>query len=253
LLTALAGVLGFPVAHSRSPAMMTAAFRELGIDWRYFRLPLPPELFTEAVRALPGSGYSGANVTIPHKLAALELAHQATDAARAIGAANTLTFEDGRIEADNTDAGGILDAIGHPLPETALVLGAGGAGRAAVWALKEAGVEVAVWNRTPERAQGLGVRAVERPERAELVVNATSVGMAGEDAAELLGVREPQVLVELVYGEEPTRLERWAAERGARVVDGREVLVRQGARSLERWTGRPAPVDTMRAALARTV
>jgi shikimate dehydrogenase len=122
-----------------------------------------------------------------------------------------------------------------------------------VWALKEAGVEVAVWNRTPERAQGLGVRTVERPERAELVVNATSVGMAGEDAAELLGVREPQVLVELVYGEEPTRLERWAAERGARVVDGREVLVRQGARSLERWTGRPAPVDTMRAALARTV
>jgi len=253
-LTALAGVLGYPVAHSRSPAMMAAAFRELGLDWRYFRLPLPPDLFAETVRSLPGSGYIGANVTIPHKLAALRLAGEATDAARAVGAANTLTFLEGaRIEADNTDAGGILDAIGEPLPATALVLGAGGAGRAAVWALRQAGVDVAVWNRTPERAQGLGVRAVARPEPAELVVNATAVGMAGENAADLLGLQEMDVLVELVYADRPTALERWAAERGARVVDGREVLVRQGARSLARWSGVPAPVAVMRAALQRTV
>ena len=233
--------------------MMAAAFAELGLDWRYFRLPVPPELFRETVKALPGSGYVGANVTIPHKLAALELADEATPAARAVGAANTLTFADGRLEADNTDAGGILDALGEPLPKTALVLGAGGAGRAAVWALKEAGVDVAVWNRTAERAEGLGVRRVDRPEPAELVVNATSVGMAGEDAAELLGLSEMDVLVELVYGDEPTPLERWAAGRGARVVAGREVLARQGARSLERWTGAAAPVDAMLAALSRSV
>jgi shikimate dehydrogenase len=252
-LSALAGVLGYPVGHSRSPAMMSAAFRELGLDWRYFRLPVSPELFAETVRSLHGSGFVGANVTIPHKLAALEHADEATPAARAVGAANTLAFADGRIEADNTDAGGILDALGEPLAEHALVLGAGGAGRAAVWALKEAGVDVAVWNRTPERAEGLGVRRLERPEPAELVVNATSVGMAGQtNAATMLGlegIEPPRVLVDLVYGDEPTALARWAADRGARVVDGREVLVRQGARSLERWTGMPAPIAAMRAAL----
>ena len=256
-MTALAGVLGFPVAHSRSPAMMAAAFRELGLDWRYFRLPVPPELFAETVRALGSSGYIGANVTIPHKLAALELADEATPAATAVGAANTLSFSEGRIEADNTDAAGILDALGEPVPERALVLGAGGAGRAAVWALEQAGAEVAVWNRTPERAEGLGVRRVEQPEPAQLVVNATTVGMAGEDDTParlgLDAIDPPEVLLDLVYGDEPTTLVRWAAERGARVVDGREVLVRQGARSLEHWAGVSAPVEAMRAALARSV
>jgi shikimate dehydrogenase len=258
----LAGVLGFPVAHSRSPAMMNAAFAELGLDWRYVKLPVPPERFDETVRALPGSGYRGANVTIPHKLAAHAVADEVGDAARAIGAANTLLFDDGRIVAENTDAGGLLDALGEPVPSTALVLGAGGAGRAAAWALREAGAEVAVWNRTAARAKALAdelsVRHVPRPETAELVVNATSVGLEGgaeppDAAAEALGLtgtHPPAVLADLVYGAEPTPLDRWAAARGARVVDGVEILVRQGARSLELWTGRPAPLDVMRAAAA---
>lgn len=242
--------------------MMNAAFAELGLDWRYVKLPVPPERFAETVRALPGSGYRGANVTIPHKLAAHDLADGLSEAARAIGAANTLVFEDGRIMADNTDAGGLLDALGEPVPATALVLGAGGAGRAAVWALRAAGAEVVVWNRTPERAEALaaefGVRQARRPEPAELVVNATSVGMtdtAAEDAevaaAETLGLAclpAPATLVDLVYGAEPTPLLRWAAGHGARVVDGLEVLVRQGARSLERWSGLPAPLEVMRMA-----
>jgi shikimate dehydrogenase len=245
--------------------MMNAAFAELGLDWRYVRLPVPPERFAETVRALPGSGYRGANVTIPHKLAAHDLADELSEAARAIGAANTLVFDDGRIAADNTDAGGLLDALGEPVPATALVLGAGGAGRAAVWALGEAGAEVAVWNRTSERAEALaaefGVRHVAWPEPADLVVNATSVGLAdsglgdsGDAAAEALGLAglpAPSVLVDLVYGAEPTPLLRWAAARGSRVVDGLEVLVRQGARSLERWTGRPAPLEVMRNAAFR--
>jgi hypothetical protein len=104
----LTGVLGFPVAHSRSPAMMNAAFAALGLDWRYVKLPVPPERFDETARALPASGYRGANVTIPHKLSALELADERSEAAAAIGAANTLTFLDGTIVADNTDAGGLL-------------------------------------------------------------------------------------------------------------------------------------------------
>jgi shikimate dehydrogenase len=257
-LRTLTGVLGFPVAHSRSPAMMAAAFAELGLDWRYLKLPVPPERFVETARALPASGYRGANVTIPHKLAAHALADERTPAAAAIGAANTLTFEHGRVLADNTDAGGLSDALGEGVHgRTALVLGAGGAGRAAVWALRDAGAEVAVWNRTPERARELaaemGVAHAERPGLpADVLVNATSLGLHGEDLPAELEPAPAAVVLDLVYGDEPTALCRWAEAGGARVVEGLEVLVRQGARSLERWTGRTAPLDAMRRA-ARAV
>lgn len=252
----LAGVLGFPVAHSRSPAMMNAAFREMGLDgWRYVRLPVQAERFAELARALPASGYRGANVTIPHKRAAHALADELTPTAAAVGAANTLVFEDGRIVGDNTDAGGLLDALGEsPAGKRALVLGAGGAGRAAAWALSRAGAEVALWNRTPARAarlaEELGVAHASGGEAADILVNATSVGMRGEDPRAELPLVDAGVVIDLVYGREPTALCRWAAQREARVVDGLEVLVCQGARSLERWTGRPAPLDTMRYAAA---
>jgi shikimate dehydrogenase len=262
-LTRLTGVLGYPVAHSRSPAMMSAAFEELGLDWRYLKLPVPPERFEETVRALPGSGYVGANVTIPYKLAAAELASELTPAAAAIGAANTLSFRDGAIEADNTDAGGFLDALGEPPGDRALVLGAGGAARAVVWALLEAGADVAVWNRTPERAQALcrelGGRQVGRAEPSELIVNATSVGLDRADEPAVLGALglaeagPPDVLVDLVYGPEPTALCRWAERGGARIVDGLEVLVRQGARSLRLWTSGDPPLEAMREAARAAV
>ena len=262
-MTALAGVLGFPVAHSRSPAMHNAAFRALELDWRYVKLPVAPELFAEAARALPGSGFRGANVTIPHKVAALELADRATEAARGAGAANTLAFAaDGAIDADNTDAGGFLDALGQsPRGRAALVLGAGGAARAVAWALREQRAEVAVWNRTPERATALalelGVRAVPAPESAELVVNATSVGLGArggelpDGAVAALGLEAldaPAVVVDLVYAEAETPVAAWGRRAGARTVDGLEVLVRQGARSFERWTGERAPLEVMRVA-----
>ena len=162
------GVLGWPVAHSRSPAMHNAALRAVGLTgWRYQRLPVAPELFAETVRALPGAGFAGANVTIPHKEAALALADEATAAARAIGAANTLTFAPGgAIAADNTDAPGLLAALGDLRPRSALILGAGGSARAVAYALAQAGAAVAVWNRTPERARALaadlGVRGGRR-------------------------------------------------------------------------------------------
>jgi shikimate dehydrogenase len=261
----LCGVLGFPVAHSRSPAIQNAAFAAVGLDWRYVKLPVRPELFEATVRGLPGSGYRGVNVTIPHKLAALDVADSASSAARAIGAANTLTFADGRIAGDNTDAAGLLDALGRPVEGLdALVLGAGGAGRAAVWALREAGADVAVWNRTAERAHALarelGVAHAEHPGPAELLVNATSVGLdpAGSerDALAALGLLEaapPALVADLVYRADRavTPVAAWAARSGADVVDGLEVLVRQGARSFSLWTGLPAPLDAMRAA-ART-
>ena len=261
----LTGVLGWPVAHSRSPAMHEAAFAELGLaDWRYQRLPVPPELFAETTRALGAAGFAGANVTIPHKETALALADEAGEEAAAIGAANTLTFVEGRIRADNTDAPGILAAIGEPVESrTALVLGAGGSARAAVWALLHAGArDVMVWNRTPARAEALcadlGGRAVMEPEPADLLVNCTSVGLDASDETfkELPitadGLGNYCALVDLVYGESETTLTRAATQRGLKTVDGLEVLVRQGALSLERWTGRPAPIETMRRAARRS-
>ncbi len=268
------GVLGWPVAHSRSPAMHNAALAALGMtDWRYQLLPVPPERFAEAARALPEAGFAGANVTIPHKHAALELADAASEAAQSIGAVNTLTFaSDGSIAAENTDAPGFLAALGvSPRGMSTLVLGAGGSARAVVWALREAGAgDVSVWNRTPERAHvladDLGVRAVDAPGAADLLVNCTSVGLeagasglkqsaSGEQGLNLPAITFDQVgnyshVVDLVYSSTPTPLLLAARSHGARVVGGLEVLLAQGALSFELWTGRPAPLQVMRDALA---
>jgi shikimate dehydrogenase len=255
------GVCGWPVAHTRSPQMHNAALAAVGLNgWRYIKLPLPPELFAETVRALPAAGFRGVNVTIPHKQAALALADSASEAARAIGAANTLTFEDGAIRADNTDAPGLLAALPDPpAGQSALVLGAGGAGRAAAWALKTAGADVAVWNRTPERAEALaaelGVRAVTEPGPAQILINCTSVGLHDPDATfKALPVRADELsagslVVDMVYRDGGTRLLEAARTRGARVVDGLEILVAQGAASFERWTGLAAPRQAMREAV----
>lgn len=261
----LCGVLGHPVGHSRSPAIQNAAFAAAGLDWRYVKLPVVPELFEETVRALPASGYRGANVTLPHKLAALGLADSASAAAQAIGAANTLSFLGGAIEAHNTDASGFLDALERPAAGLrAVVLGAGGAARAVAWALREAGAaEVSVWNRTGRRAaelaRELGVAHAERPAAgADLLVNATSVGLdpavAETDALAQLGLDgddPPETVVDLVYRADAkaTPVASWGTRGGARVVDGLEILVRQGARSFTLWTGVDAPLEAMRAAV----
>jgi len=243
------GVLGWPVGHSRSPAMMRAAGLEL-----YQRLPVAPAVFADTVRALGAAGFRGANVTIPHKEAALALATTASDAAREIGAANTLSFgEDGSIAAENTDAPGLMAALGR-VPASALVLGAGGSARAVIWALRSAGTDVSVWNRTPERARGLGARVVFSAVAAEVLVNCTSVGLATASAtfkdlpldADLLG--EYATVVDLVYRAGGTALLAEAERRGVSIIDGVEILVHQGALSFSIWSGRPAPLHAMRAA-----
>ena len=263
-------VIGYPVAHSRSPAMHTAAFEALGIEdeWSYGAIELSPEEFGRRVPGLEDEGYAGVNVTVPHKQAALAISDDASEVAREIGAANTLTFGDGRIHAENTDAPGLLASLPEP-PEgrRALVLGAGGAARAAVWALRDAGAEVDVWNRTAERGErlaadlGAGVVADEGPFDAyDVVVNATSVGMTrstttdrGDPSLKPLPIdaddlHERQVVVDLVYASGETGLVRAAKSRGATVVDGLEVLVRQGAESFRIWTGLAPPLEAMREA-----
>jgi shikimate dehydrogenase len=255
-------VLGYPIAHSRSPAMQSAALAELGLagEWTYEAIEVAPDEFERCARALPSRGFVGANLTIPHKEAALALADRFSEAVREIGAANTLRFENGEMHADNTDAPGLLEALPvSPRGRKALVLGAGGAARAVVWALLREGGEVEVWNRTELRSQHLceelGGRPVADPDAGayELIVNTTAVGLQGEDPFGELPLTEVdfapgQLVVDMVYGEGPTRLLSAAAAAGATTVDGIEVLVRQGALSLRIWTGREAPLDAMRAA-----
>jgi shikimate dehydrogenase len=269
------GVLGWPVAHSRSPAIQNAALAALGLDdWRYQLLPVPPELFDETVRGLPGAGFRGANVTIPHKEAALALAGTATPRARAIGAANTLSFEpDGSIHADNTDAPGLIAALGFdPAGMSALVLGAGGSARAVVWALLDAGANVEIWNRTPERAEevaaALGATAVRLGDSSagrgpqnkrlsaapRLLVNCTAVGL--DDSSQTfkdLPVKADHLstyacVVDLVYRSPETALLTAARRQGCSVVDGLDVLVHQGALSLHSWTGLQPSLREMRLA-----
>jgi len=262
-------VLGHPVSHSRSPAMQNAALVGLGLtDWRYSAIDVIPEEFGALVRGLPGEGFAGANVTVPHKEAALAVADSASDAALAIGAANTLVFRDGQIFADNTDAPGLLDALEEPAGKLdsrhALVLGAGGAGRAVVWALAGAGMKVMLWNRTRSRAEDLaeelGVEVIPPeqhggidPGQFDVIVNASAAGLGGRDGlAELPvdpgGFHSGQTVVDMVYGEKPGTLLEAADWAGARTVDGLEILVRQGARSLEIWTGQSPDLEVMRAA-----
>jgi shikimate dehydrogenase len=245
--------------------MHTAALAELGLgeEWRYEAIDVAPDRFEEQVRAMAAGDFSGANVTVPHKSAALAVADSVSEDCRQIGAANTLIFGGEEIEAANTDAAGFLAALpDSPVGKHALVLGAGGAARAIVWALLYEGAEVDVWNRTELRSRHLceeiGGDPVTEPDPAAygLIVNTTAVGLGGEDPfAELpltqAGLTGEQTVVDLVYGNEPTALARAAGDAGATVVDGIEVLVQQGARSLRIWTGLEPPLDAMRAAARR--
>jgi shikimate dehydrogenase len=267
-------VLGHPVSHSRSPAMQNAALEALGLggEWSYEALDIEPGEFAARTRELPSEDFVGANVTIPHKEAALTLADEASEAAERIGAANTLSFVDSQIRADNTDAFGLLAALPASVEGRALVMGAGGSARAAVWALAEEGAAVSIWNRTPERADelvrdlaraGAGttsegrLRAVTgeqaRANGYELIVNCTAIGMRDEDPFEHLPLTHDRlaagvVLVDLVYAGSESRLVREARQRGATAVEGLEVLVQQGAESLRIWTGLDPPIDVMREA-----
>lgn len=267
-------VLGHPVAHSRSPAMQTAALADLGLGegWSYEAIDVEPGRLSSLVSGMEADGFAGANVTVPHKEAALALADEATDAARQIGAANTLSFESGRIAADNTDAPGLIDSLpSDPAGAEALLLGAGGAARAVLWALLGAGARVSVWNRTPARAEALtgelggtaiseaGLRSRDDGpsgsggRRFDLIVNSTAAGLGDGDGLGELPLtpesfRPGQTVVDMVYGRTEGTVIRSAREAGADTVDGLEILVRQGARSLEIWTGRRPSLSVMRTA-----
>jgi shikimate dehydrogenase len=253
-----AGVIGHPIAHSRSPAMHAAAYAELGMDWEYVAVDVPPARLAEFVAGMEGAGFAGVNVTIPHKLAVIPMCDEVAPEARTAGSVNTLLVRDGAVHGHSTDGRGLLWALGDTEPADALVLGAGGAARAAVAALRDAGWRVAVSARRPEAAAELGAEVAPWPpdRTASLIVNATPLGQPETPAPDAnvsvpidttalgLGV----TVVDLAYrgdGAE-TALCTIARERGARVVDGLEVLIGQGIYAFELLTGRPAPVEAMR-------
>lgn len=264
--TRLAAVIGSPVRHSLSPAMHNAAFAALDLDWVYVACEVAPGAVGAALAGVRALDIGGLSVTIPHKTDALAEVDEATEAARAIGAVNTVVpVGDGRLRGENTDGGGFLASLAEagfdPAGGTCAVLGAGGAARAVVHALAGAGAaEVVVVNRTPERGEATARLAgpLGRPgsaadvRSADLVVNATPLGLSGRDPSELpvdpALLRADQVVVDLVPNPAVTSFMRAAAGRGATVVGGLGMLVHQGALAFELWTGRPAPVEVMRAA-----
>ena len=246
--------------------MHSAALEEMGLagEWSYEAIEVSRGDFETLVRSLPAKGFRGVNVTIPHKIAALEVADESSQAAREIGAANTLTFSDGLLRAENTDAMAIADAVPvSPAGKRALVLGAGGSARAAIWALREAEAVVGVWNRTREKARALAEEMHVSLDcaRPEILVNATTVGMEPAPGGEPLSESgnpdlkpfpvfddgiQAEVVMDLVYGSHETDLIVAARQAGARTVDGHEILARQGAASLRIWTGAEPPLETMR-------
>lgn len=255
-------VVGHPVEHSRSPAMQMAALADLGLagEWQYGAIDIPPEGFQAGIRELVDAGYEGVNVTVPHKEAALRIADSASDAARDIGAANTLTFRDGDVLAENTDGPAIAGFLPDDIEgQRGLVLGAGGAARAAIWALTGAGASVSIWNRTSSRAVDLatetGSEAVEAPEVGlfAVIINASAAGMGGGDPFDDLpfppdAIVAGQMVIDMVYGNGPGALVEAGQDAGASIVDGIDLLVSQGRLSLEIWTGASPDRSVMEAA-----
>jgi shikimate dehydrogenase len=261
----LAGVIGHPIAHSRSPALHGFWLRRYGLKGHYIPIDIAPSDLPEMIRTLPRLGFVGLNVTIPHKESILHIADIVTDRAALIGAANTLIFrKDGKIHADNTDGSGFIANLRQNAPHwapaagPAVVFGAGGAARAVVAALIEAGVpEIRLMNRTRPRADAVRadfgakvhvhdwVQAGHLIEDAATVVNTTSLGMTGKpDFTTPLDRLNPHALVtDLVYTPLKTQFLTQAEARGATVVDGLGMLLHQAAPGFERWFGLRPEVD----------
>lgn len=268
----LAGVIGSPIAHSKSPQLHGHWLRAYGVKGFYIPMDVATEDLERVLRTLPDMGFVGVNITIPHKETVLGIADLVTDRATLIGAANTLIFrKDGKIHADNTDGYGFIENLRAGAPDwdakagPAAVLGAGGAARAVIVALLDAGVpEILLSNRTRARAEklqsdfGNRVRVIEWVqagnimEEAALVVNTSSLGMVGKPQMRvpLDGLRPGTVVTDLVYTPLETEFLKTAKEKGCITVDGLGMLLHQGVPGFERWFGpRPEVTDDLRRAI----
>ncbi len=256
----VAGIIGWPVGHSRSPRLHGYWLEKHGIDGAYIPLPIPPEHFADTVRGLMHAGFAGANVTIPHKLAAFEVCDTVDETARRAGAVNTLTFRDGKITGANTDGWGFLANLrAHgvdPRAGPVLLLGAGGGARAIAAALLSEGVQVTIANRTDARAEQFvrdlpgpaivrwGQRHVAVADHA-LVVNTTSLGMEGKEELilDLSRAAPGTAIADIVYVPLETPLLADAKARGLRPVEGLGMLLWQGIPGFRDWFGVEPGVD----------
>ncbi|HEX2575493.1 MAG TPA: shikimate dehydrogenase [Aquihabitans sp.] len=265
--TRVAAVIGSPVAHSRSPRLANAAFAAAGLDWTCVALDVADGRAEAAVAGARALRLGGLMVTMPHKAAIIPALDRLTPAATALGAVNSVAWEGGELVGDNTDGPGLVASLrdegADPAGCRCVVLGAGGAARSVAWALGAAGAaDVAVVNRTAARAEQAAalagpvgrVGAAADLAGADLLVNATSVGMGAREGADgpvpvdVAAVGPHLVVVDLVYQPLRTPLLAAAAARGARTVDGLGMLVHQAARTIERWTGVAPDVSVMAAA-----
>lgn len=257
--TRLAAVIGWPVGHSKSPRLHNWWLERLGIDGAYVPLPVSPDRFEQVVRAMPHMGFAGCNITVPHKEAALALADVVDPVARRIGAANTLVFRaDGTIEARNTDGFGFIENLRQGAPDwqpdagPAVVLGAGGAARAVCVSLLDAGAPlIRLANRTRSRCETLAadlggpIEVVDWPvtdaalDGANLLVNTTSLGMAGQPPLEIALSPLPvsALVTDIVYAPLETALLKMARQRGNPVVDGLGMLLHQARAGFSAWFG----------------
>jgi shikimate dehydrogenase len=263
----VAGVVGWPIEHTLSPAMYNAAFRALGLDWIYVGLPVAPGRLVAAIEGLAALGFAGANVTMPHKTEAASLMDDLSDDARRLQAVNTITITADAVAGHNTDAPGFARFLREetgfePEGKRVLVYGAGGAARACALAVARAGAaEIVVALREPARAIAL-VQALEdlpvqvrtvasmaeaTEVRTDLIVNATPLGAKGEELPEPV-MGPGTVVVDLLYHVATTPLRQHAREAGAVAFGGLGLLLHQAALSFELWTGRQPPLETMSAA-----
>jgi len=264
--THIVGIIGWPVSHSLSPAIHNAAFAALGLDWVYVPLPVHPLQLLAAVQGLAAMGFAGANATMPHKAAVADLIPDLSEDARRLHAVNTIVLDGERLRGENTDAPGFerflrLDTGVEPSGRSALVFGAGGAGRACALALARAGAaSITVAAREPARVaevaaavEGLGasVAAVRFDDavdvRADLIVNATPIGARG-DALPLPPIDPDVLVVDLLYRPAATPLLVRARAAGAPAFGGVGLLLHQAALSFELWTGQQPPLEVMSAA-----
>lgn len=274
--TTLAGIIGFPIAHSLSPVMHNAAFAELGLDWNFVPFPVHPDRLAEAVAGLSALGVAGFNVTIPHKVAVMPLLDEVSDEARLIGAVNTVVVREGRLTGHNTDGIGLVAALREklsfsPAGRSVLVVGAGGAGRSAVASLALSGAtRVEIANRSVEKASdlclslaprlpgcSLGAVSLERLADPgylagfDLLVNTTSVGMKDDSlpGLSLAGLKEGFAVYDMVYAPPVTPLMKEAARHGIASANGLGMLVAQGEAAFYLWTGVRPPKGCMERAL----
>jgi shikimate dehydrogenase len=262
--TALCGIVLHPAGHTRSPAMHNAAFRALGIDAVYLAFDVTPEGLPAALAGARALGVRQLAVSIPHKTAVLEHVDQVDERAARIGAVNTVTRDGDRLIGSNTDWTGALRALEReidPKGVRAVVLGAGGAARAVVYGLLQRGARVTVLNRSESRAHeladalgahGSGGLADLAKTPCDVLINTTSVGLAADESP-VPGEAIPasSVVMDCVYDPTQTRLLRDAAERGARTIGGKWMLVHQAAEQLQLWTGSEAPLEVMAEAFDR--